>query len=257
MNAASNPNDTSARPVIRLDGRTNAPLVRRIFQQTGRVHVSAILEAAAAQRLHRCLAEETPWRVAIGDERSSHDLPVSSLDELPAEEREQLVRSLDAAASRGFAYRYANFRLDENYAAGTHRDLYLMALYEFLNSDEFLGFARAATGLADISFADAQATLYRAGDFLTWHDDDVAGKNRRAAYIFSFTPEWRPDWGGLLAFPDDFGHLHEAYRPAFNALNLLRVPTPHLVTQVASYAPAGRYSVTGWLRSGEPPRNPA
>jgi len=29
----------------------------------------------------------------------------------------------------------------------------------------------------------------------------------------------------------------------------MRVPTPHLVTQVASFAGGGRYSITGWLRS--------
>jgi Rps23 Pro-64 3,4-dihydroxylase Tpa1-like proline 4-hydroxylase len=257
VTAAPHNDDSELRPAIRLDSKTNAPLVRRIFEQTGRVHVTGILEAAAARRLHQCLASETPWQVAIGDSRKSHDLTVTSLDQIEPEHRERLLASLHSAAARGFAYRYANFRIDEHYAASRHRDSYLMAFYEFLNSPEFLEFARAATGFPDIGFADAQATLYRAGDFLTWHDDDVAGKNRRAAYVFSFTPQWRSDWGGLLAFPDAYGHLHEAYAPAFNALNLMRVPTPHLVTQVASYAPAGRFSITGWLRSGDPTRRDA
>lgn len=33
-----------------------------------------------------------------------------------------------------------------------------------------------------------------------------------------------------------------------NALNLFRVPALHAVTEVASFAAAGRYSLTGWLR---------
>ena len=257
MTAAPRDDDNDLRPAIRLDPKTNAPLVRRIFEQTGRVHVTGILDAAAARRLHQCLARETAWSVAIGDEGRSHDLAVASLEELDPEARDELVTGLNHAAARGFAYRYANFRIDEHYAAARHRDSYLMAFYEFLNSPEFLEFARAATGFPDIGFADAQATLYRAGDFLTWHDDDVAGKNRRAAYVFNFTPQWRSDWGGLLAFPDAYGHLHEAYQPAFNALNLLRVPTPHFVSQIASFAPAGRYSITGWLRAGQPARSSA
>ncbi len=131
--------------------------------------------------------------------------------------------------------------------------MYLMAFYEFLNSTPFLDFMRAATGVSDIAFADAQATAYGPGDFLTCHDDDVVGKNRRVAYVFSFTPQWRADWGGLLAFPDQYGHLHEAFAPAYNALNLLRVPITHAVTQVASFAGAVRYSITGWLRCAATP----
>jgi hypothetical protein len=51
--------------------------------------------------------------------------------------------------------------------------------------------------------------------------------------------------GGLLAFPHNAGHPHEAFRPAFDCLNLLKVPTPHFVTQVASFATAGRHGITG------------
>ena len=95
---------------------------------------------------------------------------------------------------------------------------------------------------------DAQATRYRPGDFLTAHDDDVAGKHRLYAYVLNFTPAWRPDWGGLLAFHDADGHVSEAYTPTFNALNIFRVPQQHAVTQVASFAGAQRLSITGWIR---------
>mgnify|MGYP003473067562 CR=1 FL=1 len=64
---------------------------------------------------------------------------------------------------------------------------------DFLDSAPFLDLARRLTGRPDISFADVQATCYREGHFLTTHDDLVAGKNRVAAYVFSFTPRWRPE----------------------------------------------------------------
>jgi hypothetical protein len=234
---------------IAFDPRLDADLVGRIFRQSGRVHIGGILTPAAAARVHRALVDETPWSYAVGDEAGSRDLPVASLEALPPAERAAIIDSTDRAATRGFAYRYANFRIDEAWDAGRHRDHFLMRVLAFLNSPPFLEFARRVTGVPAISFADAQATLYRPGDFLTAHDDAVAGKNRHAAYVLNFTPEWRVDWGGLLAFPDPYGHVAEAFGPAFNALNLMRVPTLHTVTQVASFAGGGRYSITGWLRS--------
>ncbi len=123
-----------------------------------------------------------------------------------------------------------------------------MRLLEFINAPPFLDLMRRITGDAAIDYADGQATLYRAGDFLTTHDDAVEGKNRRAAYVFGFTPGWLTDWGGLLAFPDSQGHLSEAYLPGFNTLNLFRVPMRHAVTQVSGFVAAPRLSVTGWLR---------
>lgn len=234
---------------IAFDPRLDPGLVGRVYRQSGRVHIGGILSPAAAARIHRALVAETPWSYAVGDETGSRDLPVASLDELPPGERAAVLESTDRAATRGFAYRYANFRIDEAWDDGRHRDHFLMRVLAFLNSPAFLEFARRVTGVAQIAFADAQATLYRPGDFLTTHDDAVEGKNRHAAYVLNLTPEWRVDWGGLLAFPDPYGHVGEAFAPAFNALNLMRVPTPHTVTQVASFAGAGRYSITGWLRS--------
>jgi len=234
---------------IALDSGVDAKLAGTIFRQFGRVHITRVLREDAAQKMLRALQQETPWRHALCDEQGHRDLDVDSLEQLDPVARGAIAASIDRLARTGFAYRYSNFRLDDNYEAGRHRDLFLMRFFEFLNSGPFLDFAREVTGAREIEFADSQATLYRSGDFLTTHDDAVENKNRHAAYVFNFTPAWRPDWGGLLAFPDEFGHLHEAFCPAFNALNLMRVPMPHLVTQVASFAGGGRYSLTGWLRS--------
>ena len=70
----------------------------------------------------------------------------------------------------------------------------------------------------------------------------------KAAYVLNFTPRWSPDWGGILNFIDRDGHVAEGYTPAFNALNVFRVPQLHSVSCVSPYAQAGRYSITGWLR---------
>lgn len=235
-------------PAIRLDPRLDPDLVARVFRASGRVHVAGFLDAACAARIHQCLLAETPWQMVLFDGEEHRELGVRSLDELPPAERQRWIEKAERAARDRFSYRYANFRLFENYQEGRHRDLYLMRLLEFLNSEPFRDLMRRITGDDKIDYADGQATLYRAGDFLTRHDDAVEGTNRRAAYVIGFTPEWSTDWGGLLAFPDRFGHVAEAFAPSFNALNLFRVPALHAVTQVSSFAAAGRYSVTGWLR---------
>ena len=111
------------------------------------------------------------------------------------------------------------------------------------------------TGDARIAFADAQATRYRPGHVLTGHDDAAEGKNRLYAYVLNLTRDWRADWGGVLAFEGAHGHIEEGFAPAYNALNIFAVPMPHAVTQVASFAPRDRLSITGWLRA-HPPAGP-
>jgi Rps23 Pro-64 3,4-dihydroxylase Tpa1-like proline 4-hydroxylase len=112
-----------------------------------------------------------------------------------------------------------------------------------------LAFLRDITRLAGIDFADMQATAYAPGDFLTPHTDDVAGKNRVAAYVLNLTPKWEVEWGGMLAIHDPEANRVLGLPPAFNRLNLFAVPRLHSVTEVTRIAPNRRYSLTGWLRS--------
>ena len=99
---------------------------------------------------------------------------------------------------------------------------------------------------------DAQATRYRPGHFLTQHDDHAEGKDRLFAYVLNLTPQWIADWGGLLMFLTDDGHVAAAYTPRWNALNILKVPQPHAVSVVAPFARGARHSITGWIRSRRP-----
>lgn len=115
-----------------------------------------------------------------------------------------------------------------------------------------LSLLRSVTCAGEIDFADAQATAYGPGHFLTAHDDLVAGKNRHAAYVFGLTPRWSIDWGGLLLVHEG-GKEAAAIVPGFNMLSLFKVPQPHSVSMVAPFAANRRYSVTGWLRSANPP----
>lgn len=246
MNEASTTAATD--PVVRLSPGLNPRPIAAVFARHGRVHIPGVFPDEVAARIHRAMTAETPWSRVVSGTTRHYDLGPGGWEAIPTARRRELEQAVQQMGRSGFAYFYENFPLADFHAAGQHLDSYLMRVYEFLNSPPFLEFARAAVGAPSIAFADAQATCYRPGDFLTVHDDDVAGKRRRAAYVLNFTPAWRADWGGLLQFLDGDGHVAEGYTPAFNALNLLRVPQPHAVSYVNPLAGGVRYSITGWLR---------
>ncbi|MEX1250915.1 MAG: 2OG-Fe(II) oxygenase family protein [Hyphomonas sp.] len=72
------------------------------------------------------------------------------------------------------------------------------------------------------NLCDGQLTLYRAGHFLTSHDDGLPEFNQIAAFAVNLTPDWPAALGGLLMFTGEDGHVQEAFTPRFNTLSLLR-----------------------------------
>jgi SM-20-related protein len=221
-----------------------------VFRRFGRLHIPQILTPASATRVHRCLENETPYKVLLTSDGKVVDLQHWTFDGLTPEQRIDLLKRVYDGARRGFQFLYDSHRLSEAgepYADPAH---YHAAIVKFLNGEPFLNFVRTVTGFPEIEFADAQATRYGPNNFLTMHDDNIRVEKRLAAYVLNMTPRWMPDWGGLLLFVDPKdGHVSEGYTPAFNALNILRVPQQHLVSQVTPFAAAYRYSVTGWLRA--------
>lgn len=222
--------------------------LKALYATQTRVHVPVVLTPDSASRVHRCLAEDTAYNLVVNSGEKIFDLPPSELAKMSAAQRQNLTEAAGRGAQAGFQFLYDNHRITEQgepYRDASHG---FAAIAAFLNSEDFLGLARDITGHDEIAFADAQATRYGPGHFLTTHDDDVAGKNRVAAYVLNMTPDWRPDWGGLLLFLDEHDRVSGGYTPAFNALNILSLPQRHLVSQVSSFAPARRYSITGWFR---------
>lgn len=223
-------------------------LYSKVFRQFGRLHIPAILREEDAVRLHDALAKRTPWHLTVIHNDLFYDLTPEQVAEMSEEQQRAFEQEVYDFASRQYEGRYRTLRLSElgeSFDGGIPE---LTELTEFLNGDSFLDFIRQITGSSGIDFADAQATCYVKGDFLHPHFDMDEVKKRVAAYVLNLTPLWRPEWGGLLAYVGPDGHVTEAYTPAWNALNLLRVEELHYVSCVAPFAPEARYSVTGWLR---------
>jgi Rps23 Pro-64 3,4-dihydroxylase Tpa1-like proline 4-hydroxylase len=242
-----------SRAEITLNPAVDRHAARAAFAAEGRVHIPAVLEASSAQGVYRAIVENDKWNLVFDLNGQHRDLDAAGMAELGQARFGEFLKIVHGQAERGFQYLFSNFPLYEFYHRNADPAHSFNRVFEFLNSRAFMSFIISVTGCEDIAFADAQVTRYTAGHFLTAHDDAVEGKNRRVAYVLGMTPEWRADWGGQLQFLGDDGHVERAYTPAFNALNLFKVPMKHAVSAVSPFAGAPRYSITGWLRAGEDP----
>jgi len=225
---------------------------RDAFQRDGFVHIPAVLAPGDARSIHKALTESTPWNLCFNDRQKHIDIAPENLASMTVAQHGRLQEAVYAQARTAFQYFYNNYPIFDAYRAGLNKGHLLHVFYEWLNSEEFLSLMRYLTGFEDISFADAQATRFGAGHFLKCHDDNQVNKNRRAAFIFNFTPEWKADWGGYLQLLDDKEHIRRGIKPVFNALNILAVPQMHNVSFVTPYAAGARFAITGWLRYGSP-----
>jgi Rps23 Pro-64 3,4-dihydroxylase Tpa1-like proline 4-hydroxylase len=238
---------------LALGGDLDAGLIAQVLARHGRVHIPDVLSPESATALYRSVAEETPWRRTMntGQERNA-TFPVDAYERQPKEWRAGVEKVVSANAANGFQYVFDTYNVAEEIEAGRRIGIASEAIYDFLNGAPFLALLRQVTGDQRVAYCDAQITRYSAGQFLTQHDDDLGGKDRLYAYVLGLTPQWKADWGGLLLFLDEDGHVAEGYTPKFNALNLFKVPAQHCVSAVSAFCPAPRYSITGWVRSKRP-----
>lgn len=224
------------------------------FVETGRTQAAEWLTSDSAAALLAAIEGQANWSAVFDRAGQNVSLNDAALGTLSEAQMRGLLGHLGQTAQTGFQYYFSNIPLYDLYHGEHGIDPALKSIYETINSAEFLAECRAVTGLSEISFADAQITRYGPGQFLTRHDDNVEGKNRLAAFVLNLTPKWQPEWGGMLEFYDEPGNVIEGFVPAFNTLNVFKVPQSHAVTYVPPFAGAYRYAITGWLRAGEDPK---
>lgn len=223
------------------------------FAATGRVQVRDVLTADSARELQAVLAQGTAWGMAVG---AGAEKPRSFRAEETRTAQgnhalQQASRAAEQHSARGeYGFRFAHYPIIEAMQQGWEPGGPHEILLEHINAPDFLDLARAVTGIESLFKADAQATLFAPGHYLGKHIDSHVAEGWEVAYVLNLArDDWHPDWGGHLLFLDEEGDVVEGFRPRFNALNLFRVPTPHLVSFVPPFAPIGRLAVTGWLRS--------
>ena len=238
---------------FRLNPELNAESLASQYRNRGRLHIPQFLHRDDADCLYRSLREANDWKLVINQGEKLFEADRSAQASLSPEQRKRLDQAIYRSARHNFQFQYETIRVPDGKRERNEEESALNHFARFMCSAPLISFMKFVTGDKDIGYADAQATAYGAGHFLTGHDDAVQGKNRRAAYVFNLTPVWRIEWGGLLLFHGSDGHVEQGFSPTFNALNIFSVPQPHSVSSVAPFAADRRYSVTGWLRAGEQP----
>ncbi|MGY6662123.1 MAG: 2OG-Fe(II) oxygenase [Glycocaulis sp.] len=196
------------------------------------------------------------WRLVTRLEGQHRAFDAAALEAVPQDKRDALNALIAEEARAGFQYCFERFPLYDQMKAGNTPSGALGQLAGLLGSDAFTGLLRKITDAPEDSFIDGQLTRYRAGHFLTLHDDEEPDLKRICAYVLNFTPEWNADFGGILQFPDKDGHIAAGFTPKFNSMTVFRVPVAHMVSAVPPFVTRSRYALTGWLRHGPEPRLP-
>ena len=111
----------------------------------GRVQIPGFLQEPSALRLHQCLREEVPWETA----QRSDAVLAEGQDRRPppgSAEDEAALAATCLRAREGFEFYFDRYRMIDARRDGTDPQLVLHAVVDFLNSPQFLDFARQLTG---------------------------------------------------------------------------------------------------------------
>lgn len=234
-----------------LNPSLDIPALSEEFRRNKRIQIPDALQPEMAERLHYCLSEEVPWGLAYVDEGgTSQIITYERVARFTRSDWAELNRKVQDTAADKFQFFYNSYMMVTAYLEKRDPNLILHRIVEYLNSELFLGFLKQLTGDRSIVKVDAQATRYIPGSFLRKHNDMNQQNTRRIAYVMNFTKDWRADWGGLLQFLDDNGHVETTHFPIFNSLTLFEVPMWHMVSYVPPSAPIPRYAITGWAMDG-------
>jgi len=239
--------------MVKFKARDDVLVHARTFKEYGYVHIPDFIDASDATSLYEQLRQQTDWRQVLTTTSGFVELDRATRSGMAPETAKALDNAVYAQARADFQYRFETVRVPDSAAERVASTDRIFDFARMMSSGDVRDFLRVVTGAEDIQYADAQATAYSPGDFLTGHDDAVTGKSRRAAYVFGLTPMWRLEWGGLLLFHGSDGNVERGLVPTFNSLNLFAVPRMHSVSEVTRAAAYRRYSITGWLRAETQP----
>lgn len=232
-----------------LNTELDRSLLAKKFSDEGRIQIRDVLRPETAEHLRSILQNETKWGLAWqAATEGPHALRYEQTESLDHNEISNILQKSGAAVAAGqYGFVYQQYAMLDAYLGKWNPEHPLDRLLEHLNSHPFLQLIRDVTGVESIVKAEAQATCFGPGHFLTEHDDSHSRDPRRVAYVLNLSiPDWKSEWGGYLNFFDANGNIEAGFKPAFNTLNMFLVPQRHSVSYVPEFAPVGRFAITGW-----------
>ncbi len=203
------------------------------FARHGRVRLEGAIADADAQAVHTALEQQTPWELQLVGGNGPEVINRHELNRLPEADIQQRLQDAAERAQTGLSYLRLGYQPTGDDA--------LTPLATLIRSADFARFCEALTGLAGLDLSALAAVCYRPGDFFTRHTDQAA----RLCFEWSFTEDWRPDWGGQMLFHSPSGDIEGGIMPRMNDLALYTGDQPRSVASVAPYAGGPRFSITG------------
>lgn len=246
--------------LLKLNPNINKLQVNAHFNAKKRVRINNILDSSTAESIHKCLHTYTAWELCYSGE-NGEPMRVSNQDlvAMSAEDITEIATKVHKRSASSYQYIYKFFPMVDLITSGkiTSNSM-LFDIATFLNSAEFIKFARDVTGNNKLVKLDPHANLYEPSHFKNLHDDTRVDKSardksiRRYAVVLGFTKDWSVNWGGNMSFyPGPNSNLAESSYPGFNSLEIFEVPALHRVSMVMPFAAKGRFTITGWLREDD------
>lgn len=238
-------------PNITINSDLNTDMLATLYAKNRFIQVQNFLEPNAAEAISKHLRQATPWRlIYVEPGNRVVQLTAAQIQSIGRDGMQQRMQTVMAQARRNVGYCYNGFHLTQEPDSVAQEAANLVPIAEFLNSRAFLDFGATLIGEQGITRADAQATLFTPGNFLTRHIDDGMNNERRAAYTLSFCPNWQTDWGGQLQLINQqTTDVTSAWIPRWNTLTVFDGRHVHAVSSISQFAGDGRYSIVGWLRN--------
>lgn len=215
------------------------------FAINSRVQISDFLDNETSEQLLNLFQTQVKWKVAISTDKSQPQF----LDQNSAF-LYKLAEDARKRSNKIFQYVYNCLPMYGEHIEQLKKTPYLWSIYEFLNSDLFIGFVSEITNNTNLERSDGHLAQYKGGHFLGYHLDTAKKEEqgtRKVAFTIGLTKDWRHDWGGHTLFFS--GTPMTFYKPMFNTLTLFSVPQPHLVTPISKYVSTPRNSIAGWVHS--------
>src|SRR5690606_22767479 len=155
--------------MFRLNPALDRQALADAFSAAGQVQIRDFLHPDDAAALHEEMRRREDWKQIVNSGGKVFDLDRPTRAAMSAAQRDALDQAVFAGAREGFQHRYEAIRVPDAAAERqASRDPFAQfALW--LSSGEARDFLRALVGRPDLAFADAQATAYAPGDFLTGH----------------------------------------------------------------------------------------
>jgi SM-20-related protein len=238
-------------PLFEVNPELDRRALAERFAIDRRIQIRDVLTERTAREIHKILSRHTPWGISwqAGSAKPEHVRRHLVAQKTPQQLADMSSRLKSAMQGPDYAFIYQAYPILDAHLERWDPGHPLELLLEHINDEPFMELVREVTSIPELRKADAQATLFGPGNFLTQHNDSHVAEGWRIAYVLNFTAgDWRPDLGGYLLFYDEDGDVIAGFKPRFNALNMFAVPQRHSVAYVPPFSPVGRYAITGWFR---------